>query len=43
MVKSLNRETFVHIVEHTPLIAIDLIIKNSMIVYYYIFTRSAYQ
>jgi len=29
MVKSLDRETFVHIVEHTPLIAIDLIIKDS--------------
>jgi len=29
MVKSLDRETFAHIVEHTPLIAIDLIIKDS--------------
>ncbi len=29
MVKSLDSETFAHIVEHTPLIAIDLIIKDS--------------
>jgi len=29
MVKSLDSETFAHIVEHIPLIAIDLIIKNS--------------
>ena len=29
MVKSLESETFAHIVEHTPLIAIDMIIKDS--------------
>ena len=29
MQKSLDHETFAHIVEHTPLIAIDLIIKDS--------------
>jgi len=29
MVKSLDSEIFAHIVKHTPLIAIDLIIKNS--------------
>ncbi len=29
MVKSLDSETFAYIVEHTPLIAIDLIIKDS--------------
>jgi len=28
MAKSLDNETFAHIVEHTPLIAIDLIIKD---------------
>ena len=43
MIKLLKSDTFAHIVEHTPLIAIDLIIKNSMILYYYIFTRRAYQ
>jgi len=29
MAKSLSSETFAHIVEHTPLIAIALIIKDS--------------